>query len=560
MTDDVLEHYYLGIRDLSAENHWRAVSEDFSLSDKKTILILPGSATNSAQEANGMCKIVENMLTSEERERHTICSMYYPNSRIGGGITTIRVQILFDKYIVPLIAERNEKGDLEKINPQKAAQNLRNLQIVTHCYGCDIVMALDTELAKTLRNVGYSEEEQKVIGRQLFVVHHNNINENLGNTEQIATHLVRMTKADEETVPNAFTEDSFLYYVQKMNLTQNKALYIKISPNERVLLVDCIHPEGREHNGGYWSDDKRTAAGHDENIIFSRIFQEVTSTDYPLENMEQIIRNVIRKNATEKELFSKVLTYGKKAGDEFAAYRQKLRGEFAAARDNLQKGKLSKKQIEETAPSTLFLYDEKDGKTLLDMALEQQKVPTVKALWERIHKLLPKSNSEYNNPYFEYSSNYSRMHVRQRQYLQNAMNSNDEKLIKIFAKGFDDWSKLDYTKMGDKCLPVIIDAYMKYAENPANASMFVKINYYKSLIYLISRAEKAESTPQIDTVKNQTIAKLFDKKAVIAPSMQHKIKSFCSQFQARELLEKCINRWPVNEMPEHVNRDVTTRR
>ena len=57
----------IGVRDESAPNHWKEVT-DISFADKKTIFIFPGSGTNSAETANGMCKIVEEMLPEEIRK------------------------------------------------------------------------------------------------------------------------------------------------------------------------------------------------------------------------------------------------------------------------------------------------------------------------------------------------------------------------------------------------------------------------------------------------------------------------------------------------------------
>ena len=64
----------IGIRDENRPNHWCETS-DISFKDKKTILILPGSGANRAKEANGMCKIVQNMLPQDKIDDFQICSI-----------------------------------------------------------------------------------------------------------------------------------------------------------------------------------------------------------------------------------------------------------------------------------------------------------------------------------------------------------------------------------------------------------------------------------------------------------------------------------------------------
>ena len=59
----------LGLRDLSVSKHWRELPRDYSFLNHKTVLILPGSGTRSAKDANGMCKIAESML-NENIKKH----------------------------------------------------------------------------------------------------------------------------------------------------------------------------------------------------------------------------------------------------------------------------------------------------------------------------------------------------------------------------------------------------------------------------------------------------------------------------------------------------------
>ena len=93
MNAEALSKIGLGVRDKNSPHHWR--EDDGTLnfaSDKKTILILPGSATHDAKAANGMCKVVEEMLPPDKIDEFQICSMYYDNELTSTAPTVVRAQ------------------------------------------------------------------------------------------------------------------------------------------------------------------------------------------------------------------------------------------------------------------------------------------------------------------------------------------------------------------------------------------------------------------------------------------------------------------------------------
>ena len=188
-----------GVRDYNTENHWRACDENFSLLDKKTILILPGSGTNSKKQANGMCKIAENMLPDDQKDKWQICSMHYEDSRIFHIPTVIRATELLDNYFAPLFSTQDIEGNLHNIDANKAAENMRNIIIFTHCYGGFIEKEIERKMSELMLDIGYTDKERDDIMKQMFVVQHNNIDEKLGQNKMFATHLLRLSAADEET-------------------------------------------------------------------------------------------------------------------------------------------------------------------------------------------------------------------------------------------------------------------------------------------------------------------------------------------------------------------------
>ena len=104
--DDIFS-FSLGFRDENASEHWREAPKDYSFLGHKTILILPGSATNSAQDANGMCKIVRKLLSKDLADKVDICSLYYPQKTKYRQASVYRGLKLFDEYILPLVSKKN---------------------------------------------------------------------------------------------------------------------------------------------------------------------------------------------------------------------------------------------------------------------------------------------------------------------------------------------------------------------------------------------------------------------------------------------------------------------
>lgn len=168
-----------GVRDYNADNHWRDCDEEFSLLGKKTILILPGSGAQSAKQANGMCKIAEDLLPEAQKDKWQICSMHYEGDDMGKIPMVIRATDLLDNYLVPLFTTKDKEGDLHKIDAQTAAQNLRNVVIFTHCYGGYVGKEIERKMSELMTEIGYTDRERDNIMKQMIVIQHNNIDTNI---------------------------------------------------------------------------------------------------------------------------------------------------------------------------------------------------------------------------------------------------------------------------------------------------------------------------------------------------------------------------------------------
>lgn len=394
-TAESISRFGLGIRDESVPNHWRKAKEDLSFKNKKTILILPGSGTSSAEQANGMCKIVQKMLPEDKKNNFQICSMYYPNGCTMCTPTVIRAEKLLDNYIVPLIATKDKNGDLHRISAAKAAHNLRNLMVVTHCYGGAIQRELDSQLNRIMYDLGYLEDERKFIQKQQIVVQHNNIENILGEENSLSTNFIRMSSTDEKMGAADTALGTFYNYLVNNQPQEDDVLYIKLTDNSRVVMVKSITKQGvSDHNGGYWAEAKnKTSAGQKEEQLFTTIFQEAALSSYLIENAEQIVRNAVLHYPQQKAQVTEALSKGKVYGDNYHKHTKRLQAEYSKAQKQIEQDKFGEKDF---SKDTLLLQKGKD-EFLLDTAIAKNKYKAAENISEAMFDVLPKLVIAYNS-------------------------------------------------------------------------------------------------------------------------------------------------------------------
>ncbi|MBP5353199.1 MAG: hypothetical protein J6Y91_05490 [Alphaproteobacteria bacterium] len=505
---------------------------------KKTVLILPGSGVNSAKEANGMCKVVEKMLPEDRKDDYQICSLYYDNSYTMFRPTVIRAEKIFDEYIVPLIATKDANGDLHRLSAQQAAHNLRNLTVVTHCYGGYIMQEMDKLLKRTMEDLGYLGGEQSYIHRQLFVVQHNNIDEDLGCEDFGSTNLIRISAADEKTWRGEMLEDSFRFYAETNKIQEQDMLYLSVSENTRVLWADRITKDGRrEHNGGYWlSSIYKTEAGKTEEQLFQTIFTEAVTTDKMIDSMEQIIRDAVQKKPEQRSLFNKVMRKGKDFSNRFKQYSQNIRQGFAKLKDKLMNGQAASIQPMQEPVSAIFAED-RDGKFLLDYAIEKGAYDLAEKLVNCMASFIPAETC------MSQCRNQMDADSRRGKWAQQALDANQPALLKAVRTMSEKFLPLNYEKADEKTLTASAQILESFAfPNTLSAQE----EYCKYMVDLYAKSKQIELKKDINEPKQIIENNIFDKyKEDFARSAyaRNKINHFCTQIGDTELSEKVNAQW-----------------
>ena len=496
-----------GMRDNNAARHWRSLQKGYSLrTGPKKILTMPGNGAQTAKAANGMCKVVQNLLGNTSF-KYEVCGFYYPDNDRGAQSTAVRADTLLNEYFVPLIADKNQLGDLVRLSKDEACKNMRNVVVMTHCYGSRMMAVIDEKLEEIMADIGYSKAEIADIHRQLVVVHHNNPRDELGQKELGSSNLYRITQADEANKPGKYMLESFPYYVATEDLQADEVLLAAIYDNEHALLIPRVcNGEESEHNGAYWmASEKKTPAGQIEEKIFRAIFKEAVTSGYYIESLDRLEERAISKEPQLQSVFTKIKEYGAEFMEDYQYYKSDAVEDFFAAKDKLLKQSLSADEIAELAPEALFMTDE-NMKNLLDYAVEKKDISTVKNLWSKMREELPQA--EAGNPissqYEVESADMLNAKIRQRVYLQRALEKDDLSLFSALVET-EDLSYLDYKNAGEKLMRRIGGIYCKLEPETAKTDL---MQFRKCLNAMTERMQELPVDAETSGIKKALKGKI----------------------------------------------------
>lgn len=446
-TQDISKSYIRGgIRDKKSPIHWRTLSDNFSLLGKpKKIIVLPGNAAITPKQANGMCKSIENMLETGNQS-YEICGFYYSDKEKTPDSVVSRASMLLD-YFVPLVAQKDQYGDLKRISMDKAAENMRNVIIATHCYGSRIINEVDKKLDEIMKDIGYNDKEIEYIHKQLFVLHQNTPVEDIGINKPKSTNILRISKSDENNIPANYQLKSFPYYILSEQMTEDEVLISPLSDNIHAIITSRVSQKGEsEHNGAYWLEDKfKTKAGKKEEIVANAIFNEVVSSDYPIDNLDQILHMVTKKKPLLANEIQEMYEYGREFSEEYFDFVRDVAMEYKQAKAKLLTNNLRSEDIQDLSVEAMFTTDEK-GTSLLGYALKQNNYEAISILWQSMKRELPppNPNEDIKTTYKDEPADMLEALLLHRRYVQQAINDDNIELFKSLSPDADVLAYVDY--------------------------------------------------------------------------------------------------------------------
>lgn len=154
----------LGRRVNNEKNHnWEIIDIDKFKITRPIVLILGGLGTFRSHQANGYCKIVESLLGTFNEDVDVISIKY--SNQFSVKDTSVFLRNIVEKFFIPLISY-----DGKKLPTTKAAKNLRNVTIFSHCYGSFVAKVIGELITEKMRELKYSKEDRQKILEQVFLV------------------------------------------------------------------------------------------------------------------------------------------------------------------------------------------------------------------------------------------------------------------------------------------------------------------------------------------------------------------------------------------------------
>ncbi len=537
-----------GVRDYNADNHWRDCDEEFSLLGKKTILILPGSGAQSAKQANGMCKIAEDLLPEAQKDKWQICSMHYEGDDMGKIPMVIRATDLLDNYLVPLFTTKDKEGDLHKIDAQTAAQNLRNVVIFAHCYGGYVVKEIERKMSELMTEIGYTDKERDNIMKQTIVIQHNNIDTNISEYHSKMTNLIRITQQDEKNGLDGYECGNLTHYISQQKLPSGIPTYIKLSANDRILLSSRITSDGIEEHGGYWVPPKyKTSMGKNEEIMFRQIFSEIVSSDYLIENLEQVIANLRKNDDTNKDIILGSIKEGIKFNDGYKQYKSDYLN-FVEVKNKIEKDDYKSTDVLNLKPESLLMYDTNE-QFILDDLLDKKDYTLAKIAFSRMEKN-ELNNNDDARPYFTAAIG---------RWIQKSIDDNQMDLFDkimttqstFFANVTPNLWCLDYSNADNKALckiiPQIYNAKTYPLQKEGYPENFSGCNFVKNLVTTYASIDKREPSEESQTAKKMLENILF-KELSLEPEVKEAVLQKSEELGVTKLQRMAKNNWQETNM------------
>lgn len=163
-------HIHMGYRNSKEGFQYNWQLEDlnnFKLPQGKAFFVFGGNTTNCAEAANGNAKVIESLLSNENKDKTNIYSFIYDAEPISSTTLKLRDEYetemhqIFEKIFKPMMLDRI--GNLKE--QQGIEKNFKNIILVSHCGGSDFVNVLIEDIYKTLTTKYHASIADQLISK-----------------------------------------------------------------------------------------------------------------------------------------------------------------------------------------------------------------------------------------------------------------------------------------------------------------------------------------------------------------------------------------------------------
>ena len=237
---------------------WENIEVNDIPTDKPIVVCLGGNGTISDRFANGMAKTAERFLgVKAEDEYVDIYSIRYGSKedKMTGDLSTDEVEEVADGLFLQRVMNKNG----ESLSLKEACKNMRNINIVSYCYGQQVLNPMLANVANKMEyNLGYSEQEIRTVLKQVLNV----VYAPYSKPNMLSTNVAF----------KSFSDDKFMYafeYEEKLGLENESS---DLGVGELIIDEQGLHLYnksfvGKKANYEYQKEDKLEIDEHNFGLL-----------------------------------------------------------------------------------------------------------------------------------------------------------------------------------------------------------------------------------------------------------------------------------------------------
>lgn len=161
-----------GLRTKTSEHHWQQCEIKNLKVTKPLIICLSGNGTKTELEANGFCKLVENLIGDESQKIDLLGVSYGVKDEQHskrGELSSKDVELLVDNILIPLCKDKKTGNILPM---ECCCKNLSLITFFTFCHGSLEVKNILEKFDERLKIMGLSKQDISNLIQSLFEINY----------------------------------------------------------------------------------------------------------------------------------------------------------------------------------------------------------------------------------------------------------------------------------------------------------------------------------------------------------------------------------------------------
>ena len=250
-----------------------------------TVLCLGGNYVVGRKLSNGLAKFVFNLINTTPKNKNldVYSLMYgsYDNNPMAASVSMEEIDNIANNLFVPLVFKNGKR-----IDTKSAQKNMRNITIVSHCYGTDVANVLSCMIGDKMMKLGYSKQEVVSILKQVT---------NIAYAPHQAKIFPLFSVIDFYSLKDKYK--NFYPKLKKANKELFAASKLDKKENHLTVVVDSLL--GNFEDGEVFDEHTIDLLNRNEDWKLRPTTEENKQTDL----QKQFIKN--HSNKTKEELFSR---------------------------------------------------------------------------------------------------------------------------------------------------------------------------------------------------------------------------------------------------------------